>query len=138
MSTAALDVAEEAFYARCAADPQLVGAIGSDGGVVRIYPGWPTDTQQAGDYPRVTYFGMAGPGTGVHAVRIQVDVWAWPGAADPDGALQAIDGRLLELFDRQSWIHAGRRVYGHDLGGRNMPGPGAALRRMREFSLGVS
>lgn len=139
-----LDVAEEGFYARAAADLDLRNLIGLDEtATLRLYPGAPTDTEEASDFPRATYFGLESPlAVGVGKVRIQLDILVWPQATaafDPDLRLGEIDARFVELFDRQWWEHDSRRLSAHRLGGRPWPSrAGRPLRRTREFEILVS
>lgn len=131
--------AEEGFFRRLRGDAELVSLIGAG---ARILPGWPADTLQAADFPRLTFY-LFGPGPrrpGFERLRAAVDEWVWPtGTAGGRPKLLAVDARLLALFDEQLWTYDGVRVWSYALGFRDAPAPPTrAMRRTREIVLEAS
>lgn len=138
MSTTAA-VAEEAFYRRLQGDAELTALLGAG---ARILPGWPGDTLQAADCPRLTFY-LFGPGPlrpGFERIRVTLDAWVWPtGTGQGRPKLLAVDARLLALFDEQMWSYQGVRVWSYSLGFRDAPAPpDRPLRRTREIILEAS
>ena len=130
--------AERGIEARLVGDAALMGLLGTG---QRVVPGWPADTRQPGDYPRITYFVVTDSvdRPGYHTLRVQLDRWVWP-VGDTGGWDRAhrIDERLLALLSEQVWAYEGRRIYCRVLPGRDMPGgPGNPLRRTWDLWIGV-
>lgn len=127
-------VAEIAFHRRLTEDAPLVTLVGS---TARIVPGWPGDTLQEADFPRLTFYatGPAPIAKGIQRVRVSVDIWVWPtGLTGGRARLLAIDARLMGIMDEQIFHHADHRLYSVAGGFRDAPAaPNAPIRRTREI-----
>lgn len=129
------DDALTGFYARAAADAPMITLVKT------IDEGFPADTLDRSDLPRMTYFGVV-PSVrrpGFYTVRIQTDGWFTAGSG---GGQQRMDWtlRMLELFDEAQWTTATARLYSTVITpGRDFPGaPNEPLRRMVEILVEVS
>ncbi|HYG70188.1 MAG TPA: hypothetical protein VD838_21105 [Anaeromyxobacteraceae bacterium] len=134
--------AKRGFYQRAASDAALLLLVGFEDPPANTRPrverGWTDDLlseQPKEDYfPRVALTFpadevIAGP---VGEIRVQVDIFVWLN----DAALEAIDARLLELFDEKVWTYAGQRFYSRALGARDEDAT-PPLRRSRDYLIKV-
>lgn len=131
--------AERGVHARLSGDVALAGLLGSG---TRVIPGWPGDTRQPTDYPRLTFFVVTDTvdRPGFHTVRIQLDRWVWPtGTTGGRSRAEDIDERLLALLNEQVWYEGTRRIYCRVLPGRDIPADiGETLRRTWDLLIGVN
>jgi hypothetical protein len=129
-----MSIALAGFFARASADAELVALVGRTlKGRVRVEPDYPAAPLKEAACPMVTYTLNTDDvrSAGMHEVRLQVDVWVWPGDTARQ-RLADIDRRLLALFDEQGWQHEGVWLYAVAGTGRDFPAPsGTPLRRMR-------
>lgn len=140
------DSALKGFYARASQDAAVKLALSTKPGIAgspaRIVEGWPEDTLEESDTPRMTYFNVV-PATrrpGFFSVQIQADGWFWnkPGFA---AAREAWTLAMLALFDEQHWTYGNEaRLYSTVTNpGRDFPGPDdRPTRRMMEIRVEVS
>lgn len=144
-TTAAVDLAEDAFYDRAVDDGTLRAELGHDSDDERIHRGRAADLfdqenrPQASAFPLLSFFGVTGPeiGGGYGRVQIQCDigVWRW-GEDGGQEKLKAIDAALLGLFHEQAWTYDGRRFFCPRTSWRRGDDP-ELLHRVREFAVHV-
>jgi hypothetical protein len=140
------DSALKGFYARSSTDATLKTVLGLKTGrdAADVHEGFPPDTLQQSDLPRMTYFNVV-PSTrrpGVYSVLIQVDGW-FPPPSVPGSAAKREQWmvRMLELFDEKNWIYDDEaRLYSVVTNpGRDFPaGAQDNMRRMMELRIEVS
>lgn len=132
--------AEQGFYTRAKDDAALTALLG---GGTRIFPGYPSDTLEAADCPRITFY-VTGPpprAKGFQRLRVFADLWIWPdGSAGGRAKLLDVDERLKELFDEMHFTHDDAfRLYAIAGGMRDFPaGAGQPMRRQRQFIIEAS
>lgn len=131
------EAAEKGLRDRLVNDATVLNIITT---AARVVPGWPADTQQAADFPRVTYFVVAVDirRPGVETVRFQVDEWVWPESGGRQRLLE-LDEAVVDALDERDWTFGGHRLYALCLSASDHPvAPGYALRRRRDIEVRAS
>lgn len=81
-------------------------------GLARVEGGWPEDITDQTGFPRITFSVSRRPvrSPAVIDFELEVQAWVWPsGAAGGSGRMEAVDVRLLQLFDEARWLYSGVR-----------------------------
>ncbi len=135
--------AELGFYDRVSQDAEMITLVGTKAsGRANVRPGWPSARLAEERLPLVTYFDASDSirARGFADVRLRVDIWVWPeGEEGGAGRLRAIEERLQELINEQTWSYGDCRLYAIALNGRTIPAPpDAPLHRSRDYRISVS
>lgn len=74
-------------------------------GLARVEGGWPESLTEQSGFPRITFSVSRRPiRPGVIDFDLEVQAWVWPsGENGGSERMEAIDARLLELFDEARW-----------------------------------
>ena len=141
MATAALVEVDREMVARMRSDATLRGITGADPGdatAARVYRGYPTAllaNPQSASFPRITLMRVAGdirrPGRGT--VRGRVDLWSYDSIAE----LDAMEVRVVELFDEVHWTVGGVHFYAFSVGSSERTGR-APRSRLHTFEVQVT
>ncbi len=131
-------VAEQALFYRLRDDADRAAMLGSG---TRVFAGWPDDTMQAGDFPRVTLTvpvdALEVPG--YHRLRVQLDAWVWP--TGPLGGryhLLLLASWLNALLAAQTWAYDGVRISSAPLPGTRVPAGDRLLRHTARYDVGAN
>lgn len=135
--------AETAFAHRVSDDAVLIELVGTKtSGLVNLTWGWPGKMVVPTALPLITYYAATDDPqrAEIFEVLLRTAIWVWPGGDNGGVArLSAIDTRLVELLEGQTWTYESKRFYAIALSARTIPGPSdRPLRRTRDFRIFVS